>query len=79
MTYEAPSCNLNESESMRLSSTLWACASIVCSTVSKTLNKTVNLAIPIAYNEFGILKIDKSQISPQKLKSIFKEALKTHF
>jgi len=45
----------------------------------KTLNKTVNLAVPIAYNEFGILKIDKSQISPQKLKSIFKEALKTHF
>ena len=44
----------------------------------KTLNKTVNLAIPIAHNEFGILKIDKNELAPQKLKTIFKEAIKTH-
>lgn len=44
----------------------------------KTLNKTVNLAIPIAHNEFGILKIDKNELVPQKLKAIFKEAIKTH-
>lgn len=45
----------------------------------KTLNKTVNLAIPIAHNEFGILKIDKNELAPQKLKTIFKEAIKTHY
>ncbi len=44
----------------------------------KTLNKTINLAIPIAHSEFGILKIDKSELAPQKLKMFFKEAIKAH-
>jgi hypothetical protein len=44
----------------------------------KTLNKTINLAIPIAHSEFGILKIDKSELAPQKLKMFFKEVIKTH-
>jgi 3-dehydroquinate synthase len=44
----------------------------------KTLNKTINLAIPIANSEFGILKIDKSELAPQKLNMFFKEAIKAH-
>ncbi len=44
----------------------------------KTLFKTINLAIPLARNAFGILKIDKKELSPQKLKVIFKQAIKTH-
>lgn len=44
----------------------------------KTLNKTINLAIPTAHSEFGILKIEKSELAPQKLKMFFKEAIKTH-
>ena len=44
----------------------------------KTLNKIVNFAIPIANNSFGILKIDKKDITPNKLKIIFKEAIKIH-
>jgi len=44
----------------------------------KTLNKIVNFAIPIANNSFGILKIDKKQLTPNKLKIIFKEAIKIH-
>jgi 3-dehydroquinate synthase len=45
----------------------------------KTLNKNVNFAIPIANSEFGILKINKNELTPKKLKIIFKEAIKTHF
>ena len=44
----------------------------------KTLNKIVNFAIPIANNSFGILKIDKKELTPNKLKIIFKEAIKIH-
>jgi 3-dehydroquinate synthase len=44
----------------------------------KTLNKIVNFAIPIASNSFGILKIDKKDLTPNKLKIIFKEAIKIH-
>jgi len=44
----------------------------------KTLNKTINLAIPLAQSEFGILKIDKNELAPKKLKLFFKEAIKTH-
>lgn len=44
----------------------------------KTLNKTVNLAIPIANSEFGILKINKNELGPHRLKMIFKTAIKTH-
>ena len=44
----------------------------------KTLNKIVNFAIPIANNSFGILEIDKKELTPNKLKIIFKEAIKIH-
>ena len=44
----------------------------------KTLNKTINLAIPLAQSEFGILKIDKNELAPKKLKLFFNEAIKTH-
>jgi 3-dehydroquinate synthase len=44
----------------------------------KTLNKIVNFAIPIASNSFGILKIDKKDLTPNKIKIIFKEAIKIH-
>ena len=44
----------------------------------KTLNKIVNFAIPIANNSFGILKIDKKELTPNKLKIIFKEAIQIH-
>jgi 3-dehydroquinate synthase len=44
----------------------------------KTLNKIINFAIPIASNSFGILKIDKKDLTPNKLKIIFKQAIKIH-
>lgn len=43
----------------------------------KTLNKIVNIAIPLASNSFGILKIDKNDLTPDKLKIVFKNAIKT--
>lgn len=44
----------------------------------KTLNKIINFAIPIASNSFGILKIDKKDLTPNKLEIIFKEANKKY-
>ncbi len=44
----------------------------------KTLHKTVNFAVPISPNSFGILKIEKNELSPIKLKKIFREVIKTH-
>ena len=44
----------------------------------KTLNKIVNFAVPISPNSFGILKIEKNELSPSKLKKIFREVIKIH-